>query len=158
MKSWILIAISIALVLSFALVYLLSPDHDDFLAQHNDDSFVTVAAFDVPLDGHRVLDILSTLYPLSYKSVSMDIDQIEIRVNKNLADGFLDYIRDSLQAELSFAREEKTRLNLNIRITRPVYYFVSGTFSIVRLFSDYDKLLDEHAAIKICAPLNYEFD
>jgi|GEM_PF-2060951 len=50
MNKWVMIALSIALVLSFALVYALSPSDEAFLARYAPGEYITVAAFDVPLD------------------------------------------------------------------------------------------------------------
>ena len=83
MNKWILAVLSLVLALSFILVYLLSPSDSEYLARHAPENYVTVAAFDVP-PGQRSVDITSSLFPFSYKVARLDIDRVEIRVNRNI--------------------------------------------------------------------------
>lgn len=156
MNKWIVIAVSIALVLSFTLVYLLSPNDADYLARYTPENYITVAAIDVPLDGIRELDVVSSLFPFSYKTVTMDIGQLEIRVNKNISGNLLDFMRQNLNTELFSVPESGTRLNLEISFPRPVRNYMAETFGIVRIFEHYDELMEEHAEFMICIPENYK--
>lgn len=158
MKTWIITAISIALVLSFTLVWLISPNDDDFMARYTPESYVTVASFEVPLDGSRVVDIVSPLYPFSVKTVKMDIDRLEIRVNRNTSGNLSGFMQENMSARLSFVPEDGTRVNLEIEFPRPIRNFLGDTFRTVKVFDDYNKVLYEHAEIMICVPMNYAFE
>ncbi|NLI38572.1 MAG: hypothetical protein GX384_04395 [Clostridiaceae bacterium] len=158
MNKWIVIAVSIALVLSFTLVYLLSPNDADYLARYTPENYVTVAAFDVPLDGNRIVDVVSSVFPFHFKTLKMDIDRIEIRINRNISGDLSGYMRENLKAELYPVPVTYERFNLEISFPRPVRNYMAETFGIVRIFDHYNELMREHAELMICVPMNYEIE
>jgi len=157
MNKWMLITLSIALALSFALVYALSPNDDTFLARYTPEEYITVASFDVPLYINGVVDAVNFLSPFTKKKVRMDIDKLEIRVNRNIAGNLVDFMKENLDVELFFVPETYERINIIIDFPRPVRNYTAETFSIVRLFGSFRELLDNHVEILICVPMNYTF-
>ena len=111
MNKWILTAMSVMLILSFFLIYLLSPSDSDYLARYASGNYETVVSFDVPLDGGRIVDVIPSLFPFHVKKVRMDIDRIEIRVNRNIRGDLLDYMRKNLKAELFPCRKPMRALH-----------------------------------------------
>ncbi|NLW03234.1 MAG: hypothetical protein GX027_08210 [Clostridiaceae bacterium] len=158
MNKWILTAMSVMLILSFFLIYLLSPSDSDYLARYASGNYETVVSFDVPLDGGRIVDVIPSLFPFHVKKVRMDIDRIEIRVNRNIRGDLLDYMRKNLKAELFPVPETYARFALDISFPRPVGNYIGETFGIVGLFDYYNDLYDAHAEFMICVPMNYELD
>lgn len=156
MNKWLVIAVSITLALSFVLVYALSPSDSEFLARYTPANYVTIASFDVPLDGSRTVELVSSLSPLTCKTVKLDIDQLEIRVNKNIGGNLDKYLRENMDVQLHFLNDG-THLNLEIHYNKPVRSFMAETFGIIRFFDDYARVIDQHAEILICVPMNYEF-
>lgn len=157
MNKWVMIALSIALVLSFALVYALSPSDEAFLARYAPGEYITVAAFDVPLDINGIVDTVNTMYPFTMKKVRMDIDKLEVRVNRNISGNLADFLKANLDVKLFFVPETYDRLNTEIRFPRSVYRFSAETFAIVGWFEHFRELLGNHVEILICVPMNYTF-
>jgi len=158
MNKLFVIALSVVLVLSFAVVYLLSPSDSDFRAKYAPENFETVASFDVPLDGSGIVDVVSSPYPFSFKKVRMNIDKLEIRINRDISGNLPEFMQENLKAQVHYVPEAGTRLNLEISFPRPLRYYEGYDFVMVRFFDYYKKLLAEHAEIMICVPMNYEFD
>jgi hypothetical protein len=154
MNKPLVICISVILALSFAIILIVSPDDEEFLARYSDENYVTAATFDVPADA-RIVKIVSSTRPFDCRKVTTDTDRLEIKINREIFGDFTDHMLRNMKAEL---HASGTTLNLEISLPGDMWHYTVGTFTIARLFDYYDRLMDEQAEIMICAPENYVFE
>ena len=155
MKNVLKLAIPIALILSFLLILLISPDQDAYLSRFDENQYVTVAALDVPEGIQSTFSNISNL-PIKLGYEQKDIDQVRILINKSL-DRNANYMRDNLDVKL-VTDPENGYANLEITIPGYLFYFRGESFNIVNIFENYKNLFDErrHPLILIQIPEYYQ--
>jgi len=160
MRKWILSISAVLLVLSFIILLLMSPTDTQYLAQFDDSHYKTLAAFDVPTEGQRILDISEAL-PFTWRVEKGDVDQILVQFNTSIPQAKLDYIQSALVGTVYVVPETGVRVNFELRVNKPLIHYTAETFNSILLYSsDYFDLLNgqQKTEVRIVIPQNYTLD
>lgn len=159
MKTWIIISVSVLMILSFLLIWMLSPSDSAYASQFSDNAYVTVAAFDVPKEGEHILSLIESL-PFAYRVEHADTDQISIQLSTQFSPQAQEYVKSCLSGSVYVVPDDGVRVNLDLTLVKPLLYYKGETFSTAHFFKSYkDLLAGEHTReMKIVIPENYTLD
>lgn len=141
----------VVMVLSFFMVYLISPDHKTFEQLFSNDHYELLTELELP-ERNTTFNTVCNLPNGIYLVKDKNVKNIQILVNRDLPKANREYLKENLEASL-YQRSENT-YTLEITMKSRVFLVRSEAFLIPGIFPEFKALYENpsNRCIKVVFP------